>query len=384
MVLPFFLGGQAALTFRTNIRGKVKTVKEAFMELRKTFLTEEARRANDAVWESLSFESIARKLNTSSKREILRHLFQEIERLRSCTSVAATASSETIDHITRAKLLPSVSGVPYFVHVRSNPPQEYLRLRSALYDAATQVDTGAISRNLNDDEPIQGTMYTDRRYQRNQNRRKGQNARKSSNTFRYAGNNQVCYVCGNERCHSRKHTPEEREKIKRSVRNFLSNALAPSEEENEEKTESDEDSGGDLSSFSTTLASNSFVLSRGANPSHKNEFFGVTLDTACSHYCKASRVQYLAYCHYTGQKPCVDKIKKSEFNTSGGKIASVGMAKLVILFGNLANTIVLETHIFGDPYTASVLFSYKVMKDNRLNIMILRKRLVSEDKKKNL
>lgn len=91
-VLPFFLGNQADLGFRTQMKGKVKTTDEAFDTLRQTFLTEEARRANDTLWEDTTFVKLAERHNCNSKREVLLYLFEDIERLRYCTSSAATSS----------------------------------------------------------------------------------------------------------------------------------------------------------------------------------------------------------------------------------------------------------------------------------------------------
>ncbi len=49
------LKDQAALTYHTEIRGKVTTLEDALKRLRATFLSEEARRANDTVWEQLNY-----------------------------------------------------------------------------------------------------------------------------------------------------------------------------------------------------------------------------------------------------------------------------------------------------------------------------------------
>ena len=376
MVLPFFLGDQAALTFRTSIRGKVNTIDEAFTEIKRIFLTEEARRANDAVWESLNFESVRRKIGSNSKREVLRTLFEELERLRTCTSSAATATPETTDHITRAKLLSSVSGVSCFTHVRANPPTEYLRLRSALYDAATQADTGAVKET----SVIEGSLYTDRKYNARKNTRGSQSSRIPPKQKRYAGNNRECYVCGEKECHSSNHTREERERSKKGFRNFLSEALWETDEENEpDEISSEEKEDWERSSLSTAFCGNSLILSKGADPSRMNDFLGIALDTACSHVCTASLVQYTAYCKYTGQKPNINRRNVGVFNTSGGVVKSIGTTRIIVPFGKLADFIVLDTHIFGKPSIAPILLSYQVMKEKRLNMMIPQKRLVSED-----
>lgn len=124
--IPFFLQGKAAMTFRTQIKGKADTLKLALKLLKDTFLSEEARRANDIVWNALSVELIRKQYGIISMREKLRHLFKNIERLRNSISHAAKTDHVAIAYITRAKLLASVSGIYCFQHVRANPPEEIL------------------------------------------------------------------------------------------------------------------------------------------------------------------------------------------------------------------------------------------------------------------
>lgn len=47
--LPFLLEGQAATTFRKHIKKNVQTLDDAIKMLKDTFLSEEARRANDNI-----------------------------------------------------------------------------------------------------------------------------------------------------------------------------------------------------------------------------------------------------------------------------------------------------------------------------------------------
>eukprot|EP00171_Calliarthron_tuberculosum_P006031 IDg6031t1 len=85
--LPFFLTGQAAMTFQISLKKSVATLDEALKILKDTFLSEKARRANDKIWESVK------------------------------------ADEHTVAYMTRTKLLYAVRGIDCFMHVRANPPE---------------------------------------------------------------------------------------------------------------------------------------------------------------------------------------------------------------------------------------------------------------------
>eukprot|EP00171_Calliarthron_tuberculosum_P002616 IDg2616t1 len=129
-------------------------------------------------------------------RDALRHLFNDIERLRNSTIHAAKTDDVSIAYITRAKLLAAVSGIDCFQHVRANPPEEYLRLRNALYDATTQEDTLVTQKHsvpsLKQTKELSAEAFlTDRRFRGNRrgNRKEAMKFLKNSNkNVRYAGN----------------------------------------------------------------------------------------------------------------------------------------------------------------------------------------------------
>eukprot|EP00171_Calliarthron_tuberculosum_P004994 IDg4994t1 len=382
--VPLFLGGQAALTFRTSIRNVASTLEEAIELLRKTFLSEEARRANDTVWDAISFKSIKTSFGTKTNRDTLRKLFEEIERLRTCTSHSAKANEETTAYITRAKLLSSVSGIECFQYVRSNPPEDYLRLRSSLYDAATQADTNGLSLSIKSSEKANHVSFvTDRRFQgnkRNRGRHKGYSGRGSKSQPRYAGGDTICWVCGKDGCHSTKHPKEERSNRRNQLRSYMTEALASSEEEIDGERNESEDDGADpqeeVASFITTLQVGSFLMRKGANPAEAHEFLGIALDTCCTHYCTSSKEQYLAYCSFTGQRAEL-KSSNVKFNTSAGIVESIGTAVVHIPFGKLLHLLRVEVHVFDYPSTAPMLLCYEVMKSQKWNMMIPQRRLQS-------
>lgn len=101
-VLPLFLKGQATLTYRTSVRQKVTTLQGALSMLKDIFLSEEARRASDALWEGLNYSSIVKEKSPKTYKEALRFLLEDLERLRNYTSHASSGNEETIAHITRA------------------------------------------------------------------------------------------------------------------------------------------------------------------------------------------------------------------------------------------------------------------------------------------
>ena len=393
-MLPFFLGDQAALTYRTQIKSKVKTLDQAFDTLRQTFLTEEARRANDSLWDNLTFENVTKILRTESKREILRYLFTEIERLRFCTSSAAAASNETMSQITRAKLLSSVNGIRCFAYVRANPPAEYLRLRSALYDAATQEDTEALRKGNGRAARSAGlsdVLYTDRKFRQKRHgssavspyeHREGRREEKGTGP-RYAGKDKKCWVCGKDGCHSSKHQKHERQRWRDRLQSMLTEALDSDDEsemkDSEDGHEDNEFEYADGGCFSTVLQSTTFLLARGANPACAHDFLGIALDTACTHLCTVSREQYLAYCRYTGQKSKIDHKQRGLFNTSAGRVESIGTAAVSIPFKPLVEVLVLHVHVFDFPSTAPFLLCYAEMKKQGWDILIGKKRLVSSD-----
>ena len=376
-VLPFFLADQAALTYRTSIQGTVSTVEDALDKLQQIFLSEEARRANDTVWDALTYSFVKKVHQTDSARETLRQLYSEIERLRNSISSAATGNTEVTQHITRAKLLSAVSSEPCFAHVRANPPKDYLKLRSALYDAATQVDTGALKKKVSSDmaKEISHVMYTDREMRhrerrnvsRNSNSWKRKNVARKNYEPKYAGKSKICWVCGEPDCHSSRHPREERIKERARLCTFATEALgSENESTEEEKSENqDTDSNGDdaeSSSFATSLHAASFLFRVGINPAKASDFVGLVLDTGCSKVCTSSEQQYRAYCRYTGQKPSIVKEMAKVFNTSAGAASSIGVAKVVIPFGKLSPALMLEVHIFGPPSTAPLLLAYAVMR----------------------
>ncbi len=391
-VLPFFLSGQAALTYRTELSGKVKTVAEALSLIKEVFLSDEARRANDTIWESLSFSFVQSNHGTTSKRETLRVLFSEIERLRNCTSSAAKAGDDAMEHITRAKLLSAVSGMQCFAHVRANPPEEYLRLRSALYDAATQADTNV----LVDAKGYGASMYTDREVKRKfrnnaMNLRIGRKItpRNDKMSPRYAGRDNSCWVCGKEGCHSTKHHREERSQRKSLLTAYAAAALNDGDASTDGEYQSchedvDEEveveaNDSDYSSLVSAMDLSAFVMRNDANPADFCEFFGVALDTGCSQFCTVSKDQYFAYCRYTGQKPELNTKMTASFGTSGGKVKSMGTVWITIPLGKLVKKITVLTHVIDSPSTAPFLLAYSVMKENRWNMIIAQTRLQSED-----
>lgn len=136
--------------------------------------------------------------------------------------------------------------------MRANPPKDYLRLRNALYDAATQADTGSVMQQSQRtaEESLNSTLVTDRRFRNyNPNRPpRSKHARdrargKQEKGPRYAGGSKICWTCGQNGCHSSKHTAEERKPARNRMRSFLSEALIKSEsDEMPEKNEFEEDS----------------------------------------------------------------------------------------------------------------------------------------------
>ena len=329
-----------------------------------------------------------KQLGSTSKREVLRHLFQELERLRNCISSAATATEETTAHITRAKLLSSVGSIKCFAHVRANPPKDYLKLRSALYDAATQDDTARIKSNTGSPSKtlsIADVMYTDRKYtdrkfRQRKDLKNGHNNQKGCDSLRYAGNNKRCWVCGKDNCHSSHHSREERLRRRTEYSSMLSELLATeSEPEDDEGDGKNDSSDSEFSAYIASVEASSFVARCGGDPSEVSEFIGVVLDTACSHVCTISLRQYKMYCSFVGQRPRIDQDNCKVFNTTAGQAMSIGTTKIAIPFGKLVRSIVLDVHVFGDPSTAPLLLSYAVMKKNCWNMLIPLKRLASAD-----
>eukprot|EP00171_Calliarthron_tuberculosum_P023596 IDg23596t1 len=378
--IPFFLQGQAASTYRTQIKPTGKSLEQSLDILKSIFLSEEARRANDNIWDALSIEYVKQEFSTTGMRDTLRRLFAEIERLRNCTSHAAKADEVALTYITRAKLLSAVSGVACFQHVRANPPGEYLRLRGALYDAATQYDTGATKKVKNKlSSAVQPEVfYTDRRF-RKKNDHNLKN-RPNGSKKRYAGKDQNCWVCGKHGCHSSNHDKNERKQRRTQFRSYLTEALDSSADEKGEAESDSEasssDSDSEASAFATILSLNSYIQKMGADPKELPDFFGVALDTCCTKFCTASLMQYKAYCRYTGQSPEVHK-SSLNFNTSGGPIKSKGYAWVYLPFGRLKELLRVKMHLFDLPSSAPMLLSYDVMKDNNWDMVISAKRLQS-------
>eukprot|EP00171_Calliarthron_tuberculosum_P002835 IDg2835t1 len=305
------LEGQAATTFRTQIQGKAETLDQALEKLKETFLSEEARRSNESLWDALSFNYVQKLHAKTNARETLLKLFSDIERLRNCTSHAVKTDATAVAYITRAKLFSAVSDVSCFQHVRSNPPEDYLRLRNALYDAATQADTGAVVvghvDNSNTAKHTAGAMYTDRRFKGRSRPNRGSrgNKTKGSGNFRYAKGSRDCWVCGKTGCHSSNHPRFERRNRQAQFKTYLNESISSTEEESSESGEGEiqEDSSEEGCTMCTTLSQNQ---------------------------------QYLAYCRYTGQIPDLQRTE-ARFNTSGGTIRSMGYAWVSIPFGKLKN-----------------------------------------------
>eukprot|EP00171_Calliarthron_tuberculosum_P000816 IDg816t1 len=199
--IPCFLEGQAASTYRTQIKSTATSLDLCLSTLKSIFLSEEARRANDNIWDALS--SI-----------ILRN-----------SKVMLQKQMSALSYITRAKLLSAVSGVKCFQHVRANPPNEYLRLRGALYDAATQYDTGATksSTAVQNSAMSPEVFYTDRKFRGRSSKKRTFNNKPTNK--RYAGNSNTCWVCEKVGCHSTNHDRQERQTRREKLRNYLSEAL---------------------------------------------------------------------------------------------------------------------------------------------------------------
>ncbi len=140
--------------------------------------------------------------------------------------------------------------------------------------------------------------------------------------------------------------------------------MVPSDEEHE--LSDDENASANESEVTNAV---SFIVSRGGDPSSMTEFVGVALDTCCSLYFTVSKVQYLAYCAYTGQKPSI-KPARRKFRTTGGASHSIGTAEVYTPFGQLCLLLKIEVHIFDHPSTAPLLLSYAVMKEHRWDMII--------------
>ena len=65
-------------TYRNELKHRVGSVDKAFEKVRKMFLSEENKRASDALWELLNFKNLQVEMDSKSVREALCEFFVRI------------------------------------------------------------------------------------------------------------------------------------------------------------------------------------------------------------------------------------------------------------------------------------------------------------------
>ena len=203
-------------------------------------------RKNLDVWNATTLPTIIQENAGKSTEECLQLLISKLRSLKHGLSPGL----QNLDFL-HNKVVTACQGVPACRYAVSDPPADFSELMNKLRSSIIAYKKEQSTTNA---------FFTDRRYYRNDNRNNPtRNGYKGTtygqNQHPYPRRKFKCFVCCKEGCHSRNHTPEEREKEKarwerersqKTFRQYLAEYEGDEDDENNDSEASAEDLDVDI------------------------------------------------------------------------------------------------------------------------------------------
>lgn len=371
-----FLTKQALLHFQDIIRETARTVEEVIDLLEAHFLGHRARRVNDEIWESLSYEFVKKTRHSRKETTTHEHILADLlEQIADLSDIRTGPGSDTI---IMAKTISAVRDVDVYSTVCQNPPSILQDLNSTLRSCALEKDrqdikngtmTGEGSENAAKpafaykSDVDQLVYYVDRiaRDKRRGKNQKGYGRSPSPSRQRIPRN--MCIVCGKTGCHSSKHKNRSRRYLNNFFKSYhttLDDSGSESETEEADQAGKDdstdsEDSEADSINLMSMISAYRSYAAMGIYPSHPElQMDAALIDTGSSHLSTIGErlVSAAQIASVRKTKPDYSSAKTLR-GIGNSRVKTKGTLKFYFLFGGKMYTISLFILDGDDPMIIS-------------------------------
>jgi len=346
------LSDSALQYYFDHIKNIVPTYELTLEKVRKRFITEERTLTLTTEWETVSLKKYISSNPDKSVKECLELMVARLQELQLCLPVPYHQ-----DIIMKTKLLTACEGIEETRLARQKVATDVEGVISDLFTSIATYSKPSSS-SMDSTQAMLTALFTERRKYRRENSKK------------YG--KKTCRVCKKEGCWSTNHTAQERiaafKKNKR-FRAYLTGLISDGNDDDEKDDDSadafvlemediieeldnnEHDDSDDVPTANFTAAEADFasriqdaatihaVSQNVPNPKSRrygsNEFFGIAIDTCCSHHSTSGYNQYMAYCAFVGTSPKIDKAKSARVGFGMGKTISQGVAECEIIVGEL-------------------------------------------------